>query len=83
DASAIEYWLYSVDPYAVSWTLKAVEPIDRTATAFAALTAGAYQYRILARNAAGEFVAQSNDVTVALVAAPERQIFLPLIVQTP
>jgi hypothetical protein len=66
DTSAIEYWLYGQDPYAIGLQVEQVIPIGKSNIAFAALDAGDYRYMIVARNSEQETIAQSNEVTVTI-----------------
>jgi hypothetical protein len=67
DSSAIEYWLYGQDPYAIGWTVDRVLPLNDTSVAFVGLDEGDHHYRLVARNTDQEIIALSNEVTVTMV----------------
>ena len=78
DTSATEYWLYARDPYAVSWQVDQVVPLQESAFAFAGLGEGDYRYRIVARNDDLETIAQSNEVTVTITGGVSEGLLTPI-----
>jgi len=77
DISVTEYRIDQIDPYAISWQTNEAVPSDQTAAIVPDPAPGTHRFRVLARNGDGELVGQSNEVTIE--AAPNAQLFLPLV----
>ena len=83
DSSAVEYWLYLQDPYAIGWQGNRAIALAETSAAFSALDRGDYRYLVVARNDEQVTIAQSNEVTVTItggsVEEPLVSLLLPLV----
>lgn len=81
DISATAYSLYHWGPYDISWTGRRRLPIEQQTASLTQLDAGIHRFALLARNAEGEFVAQSNEVIVEIDPDGDvaQKTFLPLI----
>ncbi len=81
DRSAIAYRIDRIGPYDISWHVMDVVSTTQTSASFTALAAGDYRFRVLAHNSEHLFVAESNEVPIAVAPLPPPtwQLFLPLV----
>lgn len=77
DERADSYWLFAWRPQDVSWTIADVLPLSQTTYEQGDLRPGTYRFAVLARDASGQFVAQSN--AAAWTVARRRTLFLPFV----
>jgi hypothetical protein len=80
DTTATEYWLYRQDPYAISWTLHETLPVDQQSFTLTGLLPGSHRFHLIARNADGAAVTESNEVAVEVVDDEPEALYLPMVI---
>jgi hypothetical protein len=79
DRSAVEYWLYGQDPYAIGLKLDRGIPLSDSSLHLSGLDGGEYRYMLVARNEDQVTVAQSNEVSITISGAISASNQMPLL----